>query len=158
MNRSKLLTIAVIGLLLINLGTLSFILFSSRSVAPERGAGPPRGEGPKRIIVERLGFTEEQQKEYEIIIKEHRGRTNELTQQSRKLHNELFSLLKSDSTDKSAADTLIEKIALNQKEIDHLNLDHFQKIKAICKGDQVQKYNNLVDDLGHLFSPRGPHP
>lgn len=158
MNRSKLLTIAVIGLLLINLGTLSFILFTSRGGAPERGAGPPRGEGPKRIIIERLDFTEEQQKEYEIIIKEHRSRTNELTQHSRELHNELFSLLKNDTTDKSAAEALIEKIAANQKEIDHLNLDHFEKIRAICKGDQVQKFKELVDDLGHLFSPRGPHP
>lgn len=158
MNRSKLLTIAVIGLLLINLGTLSFILLSSRSSAPERGETPPRGEGPKRIISERLGFTEEQQKEYDVIIKEHRSHTNELTGRSRELHNALFALLKNDSTDRPTADALIEKIALNQKEIDNLNLEHFRKIKAICKGEQVQKYNELVDDLSHLFSPRGPHP
>jgi protein CpxP len=155
MNRSKLLTIAVIGLLIINLGTLAF-LFSGSISHPVHDHRPPRGEGPKRIIIERLDFDELQQKEYESSIEEHRSETRRLNHLSRKLHNELFSLLKNEGGYQAGADAIIEKIALNQKAIDHLNFNHFQKIRSICKGPQVQKFNELADDLAHLFAPEGP--
>jgi len=153
MNRSKLLTLAVIGLLVLNLGTLAFVFLRS----PSHEHRPPHGEGPKSIIIERLGFDETQQKDYEIIIHEHRGKTHELQQLSRELHEELFSLLKEKADYKVKTDSLIELISLNQKAVDNLNFDHFQKIKAICKGEQLEKFNALAGDLARLFAPQG-HP
>lgn len=151
MSRSKLLTIAVLGLLLINLGTLIFI-FTSR----ERPDGrPPRGEGPKRIIIQRLGFDEQQQDLYEVLVQEHRESSRELNQKARVLHQELFSLLK-EKEYKAKADSLINEIALNQKRIDSLNMDHFEKIKGLCRNEQIEKFNKLAEDLAHLFVPPGP--
>jgi periplasmic protein CpxP/Spy len=154
MNRTKLLTIAVIGLLLLNLGMIG-VLFFTKPEFPMMDQGP-RGEGPKKIIIERLHFDEQQQKEYELLVNEHKSKTQELHTASRAMHDELYLLLKSEPVDESKASSIIQSIADNQKSVEELNLNHFQKIKALCKPEQIKDFNLLVDDLGKLFAPKGP--
>ena len=154
MNKPKLLTIAVVGLLLLNLGMITMFLFKGK---PPRHEDGKQGEGPKKIIIERLNFDEGQQQQYEVIITEHRSKIRELNKRSRDLHDQLYSLLKNNTIDKPISDSLIKTIAENQKAIDNLNFDHFQKIKAICKVSQIENFNGLVLDLTHLFGPKnGP--
>ncbi len=155
MNKTKLLTIAVVGLLILNLGMMALFLFNGK---PPQHQGGPEGEGPKKIIIERLNFDEGQQKQYEGIITEHRSKTKELNKRSRDLHDELYSLLKNNTIDKTISDSLIKTITENQKAKEDLNFDHFQKIKAICKSDQLERFNGLVIDLTHLFSPKNGPP
>ncbi|MBA2613841.1 MAG: periplasmic heavy metal sensor [Bacteroidetes bacterium] len=155
MNKTKLLSIAVIGLLLINLATLGLMFFKQGRPHPEHG---PRGEGPKKIIIERLNFDAAQQEKYEVIIKEHRSKMQELNKNSRGLHDELYSLLTSANIDKVKSDSLIQTIADNQKALDNLNFDHFQKIKAICTDKQLENFNGLARDLAQLFGPHGGPP
>lgn len=155
MNKTKLLTIAVIGLLLINLATLALIFFKQGPQHPDR---PPRGEGPKKIIIERLHFDAEQQKQYELIITDHRSKMQQLNKNSRQLHDELYSLLTNNTVNTVKADSIILTISQNQKALDNLNFDHFQKIKAICKDKQLEDFNALVQDLTHLFAPHGGPP
>lgn len=155
MNKPKLLTIAVVGLLLLNLGMITMFLFKGK---PPRHEDGKQGEGPKKIIIERLNFDEGQQQQYEVIITEHRSKTRELNKTSRKLHDELYSLLIENVIDKTKADSITQTIAENQKAIDNLNFDHFQKIKAICKDGQIENFNGLVLDLTHLFGPKNGPP
>lgn len=156
MNRTKLLTIAVTGLLLLNFGILGVMFFGKPSHPPMHPPhGGPKGEGPKQIIIERLHFDEMQQKEYELLIVDHKTKTDELHEASKKLHDELFSLLKGDTINQQQSDSLKLEIANNQKAIEDLNFDHFNAIKKLCKGEQVGDFNELVDELGRLFAPKG---
>jgi len=152
MSKTKLLQIAVVALLLLNIGTLTFILLRK----PPMHHGMKNGEGPKQIIIERLHFDNQQQKQYDVIVEDHRAKSRELNDLSRDLHNKLYALLSEKEIEKGKSDSLINEIALNQKAIDNLNLDHFQKIKSICKNNQMQYFNELVKDLTHLFSPHPP--
>jgi protein CpxP len=156
MNRTKLLTIAVIGLLLINLGTLGVMMMHKPPRPPhgEIPPPPPNGEGPKQIIIDRLHFDENQQKQYEVFISEHRKKTDDLHNASKELHNQLYIMLKSESIDKAKSDSLIEEIADNQKAIENLNFNHFQEIKSICKPEQLEDFNELAGELAMLFGPR----
>ena len=158
MNRTKLLTIAVIGLLLLNLGVLGMMFFSKppHPPMPPQMNGGPRGEGPKQIIIERLHFDAMQQKDYELLVTEHHNKTDELHEASKKMHDQLFSFLKEGAENKTQSDSLIMEIANNQKAIENLNFDHFNAIKKLCKGEQVNDFNKLVDELGMLFAPKGP--
>jgi protein CpxP len=159
MNRTKLLTIAVLGLLVLNTGTLGMLLLRGPAHHPHGDMPPPPpGEGPKRIIIERLHFDEAQQKQYEALIDDHRKRTAELHEASRNLHKELYSLLAADTADKAKADALILQIAENQKATDHLNFDHFRQIKAVCRPEQLSDFNRLSEELSELFAPKGPPP
>jgi Spy/CpxP family protein refolding chaperone len=155
MNKTKLLTIAVVGLLILNLGMMALFLFNGK---PPQHQGGPEGEGPKKIIIERLNFDEGQQKQYEGIITEHRSKTKELNKRSRELHDELYSLLKNNAIDKTISDSLIKTITENQKAKEDLNFDHFQKIKAICKDGQIENFSDFVLDLTHLFGPKNGPP
>jgi len=156
MNRTKLLTIAVIGLLLINLGTLG-VFIMRKPPRPPYGVMPlpPQEGGPKELIIDRLHFDAGQQKQYELIIEEHKNKTNELHYASRELHNQLYSLLKKEAIDKMKVGALIQQIADNQKAVDNLNFDHFQKIISICKSDQLDNFYELADELAELFGPKG---
>ena len=156
MNRTKLLTIAVIGLLLINLGTLGVMMMHKPPRPPHGEMPPPNGEGPKQMIIDRLHFDNAQQKQYQVLIDEHKKKTNELHDASKELHDQLFSLLKTDVVDKAKADAIIQQISDNQKAIDNLNFDHFQKIKSICKPEQVKDFNELAGELAGLFGPKDP--
>lgn len=64
MNRTKLLTIAVIGLLLLNLGVLGMMFLSKppHPPMPPEMHGGPRPDGPKQIIIDRLHLDAAQQK------------------------------------------------------------------------------------------------
>lgn len=159
MNRTKLLTIAVIGLLLLNFGILGVMFFGKSSQPPMHPPhGGPKGEGPKQIIIERLHFDALQQKDYELLVVEHRKKTDELHEASKELHDELFSLLKGDTINQRESDSLVLEIANNQKAIENLNFDHFNAIKNLCKAEQIGYFNELVDELGRLFAPKGPRP
>jgi protein CpxP len=159
MNRTKLLTIAVLGLLVINLITLIFIFTNKREHHHDpRGNQSHQNEGPKKIIIDFLNFDSSQQKQYEVIIKDHQFKMKEFNRKSRELHDQLYSLLTAVDIDKTKSDTIIQQIAENQKELDNLNFDHFQKIKAICKSDQLKMFNGLVIDLTHLFRPKNGPP
>jgi periplasmic protein CpxP/Spy len=158
MDRNKILMIAVIGLLFLNLGTLGFLITHKPNHVPPGEMPPPNGEGPKQLIIEKLHFDDTQQKQYEVLVNDHRKRTHELRDASSEMHNQLYSLLKSETIDKVRSDSIIQQIAENQKAIDNLNFDHFQKIKAICKRDQLKDFDKLTDELSDLFGHKGPPP
>ena len=156
MNRTKLLTIAVIGLLLLNLGTMG-VMIMQKPPRPPHGEmpPPPHGEGPKQIIIDRLNFDAIQQKDYELLVVEHRKRTDELHEASKQLHDKLYSLLQNTETNATTSDSLIVEISNNQKAIEDLNFDHFNAIKKLCKAEQVGYFNELAGELARLFAPKG---
>jgi periplasmic protein CpxP/Spy len=154
MNRTKLLTIAVIGLFLLNLGMLGFLFFS-KPIEPLQTEHKSKGEGPKKVIIERLHFDVSQQKQYQLLINAHKNNTEKLHNASKKMHDELFSTLKTEPVNELKADSIIQALSDNQKAIEELNFDHFKSIKGLCKSEQVKDFNILVDELGHLFAPKG---
>ncbi len=159
MNKIKLLTIAVIGLLLLNFGILAIMFFHHPNGRPDGlppKHGRPNGEGPKMIIIEKLHFDDAQQTEYQKLIDEHQTKTREARDKMFELKNELYAILKDDSVAVSKKEMIIQKIAENQKELELINFNHFQEIKKLCKPEQVDLFNHLVDELTELFSPQPP--
>ena len=156
MEKTKLLTITVIGLLLLNFATLGFLFFGGT-----KGHKPPhdRPEGrpkPREIIIERLHFDVNQQKEYGKLIEWHRGEIKQLEDSIKVSKNELYLLLNDDKVDEKAKVTLIDKTALFQKQIEAIHFKHFEDIKKLCKPEQQEYFNELTEELGRLFSRNKP--
>ena len=152
MEKTKLLTIAVIGLLVINLGTLGFLLLSEKGHRPPKEGRPE----PKEIIIEKLHFDEAQQKDYAKLIKWHRGEITKLDGNIREAKNELYSQLLQPETNLKAKDSLISVINLNQKQIEQTHFKHFEDIKKLCHKNQMDDFNDLTEELGRIFAPK-PH-
>lgn len=156
MEKSKLLTLAVVALLVINIGTLVFLFLGKPHPGPGMG---PEGMGrpkPKEIIIEQLDLDAPQIKVYEGLIQEHRQRVDSLDRIIRESKDALYQNLANDSGD--AVDTaLIAKINAAQKQIELTHYQHFLALKKLCKPQQKEKFEALTEELHHLFG-RPPHP
>lgn len=158
MERTKLLTLFVIGLFLLNLFTLGFVLLKSDSVRlPDRSQGPPEGEGPARLIMQRLHFDEQQKQQYQVLIDEHQKQTRLLNEKTARLYRNYYGLLAETPPDSVQANALSQQIADNQRAIAELNFAHFKELKALCRPDQQAYFTQLVDELARLFGRR-QHP
>ncbi|QHV97093.1 periplasmic heavy metal sensor [Spirosoma endbachense] len=158
MERTKLLTFAVIGLLLLNLLTIGFVWLKPDQSSSLSQGPPPEGDGPARLIIERLHFDTQQQQQYRQLVQEHQRQTRVLNQESVQLFRAYYGLLASTQPDSARANTLSHQIADNQRSIAELNFAHFQQIKALCQPDQQPYFTKLVDDLAHLFGRRQRPP
>ncbi len=155
MEKQKLITISVIALLLLNIGTLGFLFVSG----PKQGHRPPphgRPE-PREIIIEKLHFDEQQIEAYELLIREHRKQIDAVDEKIRDTKNSLYALL--NSNDSSSKDSLIIALGNYQKEIETTHFNHFADIKKLCKPDQMDDFEELTKELSRLFSkpPRPEH-
>ncbi len=147
MDKIKILTYAVIALLVLNLATIGFVV--SRPEARHRAE-------PRKIIIEKLQFDENQQKEYEQLIFWHRGQINELDEKIRNTKKELYAQLIKNEIEEKTNDSLITIISVFQKQIEATHFKHFQDIKKVCRKDQMQNYTDLTAELSRLFSPKPP--
>ncbi|UPT70504.1 MAG: hypothetical protein M0D53_15715 [Flavobacterium sp. JAD_PAG50586_2] len=154
MEKTKLLTIAVIGLLLINLGTLGFLLLNGKEHRPPNGGRPE----PKEIIIEKLNFDKKQQDDYAKLIQWHRGEITRLDDNIRQAKNELYSQLSQTETNAKTKDSLISVINFNQKQIEHTHFKHFEDIKKLCRKDQMENFNALTEELSRIFAPKPRRP
>ncbi len=155
MNKIKLLTYAVIGLLLLNVGIILFLFFSRPNRNPDENHGRP-----KEIITEKLHFDANQIEKYESIIPIYKDKIDSLDAKNRKLKSELYSQLKLQVVNSAIKDSIITLFLANQKQIEEAHFKHFQDIKSICKANQLQDFNALTQELGKMFSNQNskPHP
>jgi len=157
MEKTKLLTLSIIGLLLLNLGTLGFLFLSG----PKGHRPPPGGPGedrpkPKEIIIDQLHFDAQQQKAYDKIIHWHQGEIRRLDATIRQTKNALYAQLNQDVVDGKAKDSLIGVINACQKQIEATHFKHFEDIKSLCHPDQMEDFKALTAELGRLFAPNKP--
>ena len=154
MSKVKLLSGITLLMLLCNIILMYAVWARNGQPHPPPGAG---GEGPRNEIIERLKFDDAQVKRYNEYIHEHRTAMNGLDEKMHLLKQELYTTLLSNNT-AAKQDSLINLIANTQKEAEHVNLEHFQKIGSICTPAQKPAYEALVTELSDLFMPkRGPH-
>jgi protein CpxP len=152
MDKFKLLTYSVIGLILLNLGIIGFIYISMPN------SNPNDKRRPKDIIIEKLHFDDNQIKKYEIIIEAHRNFIDSLNKNNREIKAELYSKLKQSHVNVKDKDSLIQIILLNHKYIEEGNFMHFQDIKNLCTKSQLEDFNSLTEVLEKLFSNQNRKP
>lgn len=152
MEKTKLLTIAVIGLLLLNLCTLTFLFLQKPMGAPPR---PPK---PDVFIIEKLQFDEKQQTQYQAMVKTHQQQVSNTRDSIKQIRNTLYKQLLLPPNQRTQVDTLITQFGTKQQRIEQLNFAHFNDIKQLCKPEQQANFSQLVDELAKLFSPPQPPP
>ncbi|WP_395633914.1 Spy/CpxP family protein refolding chaperone [Flavobacterium sp.] len=155
MERTKLLTITIIGLLLINLVTLGFLFLNG----PKPGGMPHEGRRqPKTIIIEKLHFDAAQQNEYEKLIRWHRGAIDQLDDSIRQTKNKLYSGLSETNINTKTKDSLIALLNAYQKQVEETHFKHFEDIKKLCKPEQQEDFKALTEELSRIFAPRPRRP
>jgi dsDNA-binding SOS-regulon protein len=149
MSKIKLLTIAVIGLFLLNAGIITF-MFLRNPLRPDEGRPPVRKEAPRKAIVQMLHFDKEQADQYKELIDLHQALIRNLDDKIAETKNELYQTLSTENT--AAKDSLLLTLANLQKQVESVHYGHFQDIKKICRPDQLPDFDKLTKELAGLFS------
>jgi periplasmic protein CpxP/Spy len=155
MTKVKLLTVAVMGLLALNLFFVGVHFFGKKKVTPAETVRKGGG-GPKKIIIERLGFDSAQVLAYEAAIAEHRKGIKTGEDSIKALKDELYATLTGNDT--LQREQLMARITQWHRFLEALHYQHFTNIKNICRPDQLPAYEALTHQLTEFFNPRKGRP
>lgn len=119
-------------LVLINVGSLLVFWINERHHI--------RGSQPKEFIAHELRFDEGQRKAFEIIVKKHQNKSAEIRQEITEAKKAYYK-----TGPKNKLGLLALTTAYGKLEI--LNYEHFQEIRSICKEDQKQAFEHLLQKI-----------
>lgn len=171
MEKDRFLILVIIILFVLNLFTLGYVIMGREGHPPppdmemvgpkDRGPGDmdPNRKNPGRpdeVIINRLKLNKDQVLQFENLKNEHRKQTEELQFASKKLHDDYFGLLKSESPDTVKASQILNELGKNQQQLDKVTFEHFANIKNICDKDQKQLFNTFIDEIAGSFKPPAP--
>ncbi|MFY7847089.1 Spy/CpxP family protein refolding chaperone [Chryseobacterium gambrini] len=147
MTKNRFYIFIIVGLLISNLLLVIFMLTRK----------PPHHSGPRNLIIERLHLDEKQIQQYDVLIRQHRMQIREKEHEMMDAKTQYYSLLK--NKDQKNGDSLVQQIGKISMETEKINFKHFQDIRKICRPDQLQDFDHLIDEFESLFAlvPKPPH-
>ena len=152
MSRESFYRVIIIALLVLNFGILGFLWMGRHGDMP-----PGRRPEPAGFIIEKLQLDDAQQARFQQLRNTHHKRDMELREESRNLHDALFSLLKNEAADSAKIDNLYNLISVNDRAKEQLNFNHFKELKTILKPEQQKLYQEFIEDIAKQFGPPPPH-
>jgi Spy/CpxP family protein refolding chaperone len=161
MNREKLLTISVVLLLLLNFGTLGFLLFAPKPHPPQ--GGPGDRQRPGQVIIEKLRLDEKQEAAFEQLKKDHRAAVEALDKQQEATMKQYFQLLGNAGTTQAQRDSLEKALGNIEMSRASLTYNHFNTVKGLCRPEQLPLFDSILPDIVGVIlpapgKPRNPPP
>ncbi len=143
-STTKILTIAVILLLLVNVAMLIFML---------KGRGHhdfPRRDGKAgafEMMVKELNMTEQQQTDFKKLKGDHFKNIGPVFDSIKTLKKSLFDLVKAETINDSVVSKYSSLIAEQQALVDKATINHFRQVRALFSGDQQKKFDDFVQKM-----------
>jgi predicted RND superfamily exporter protein len=148
-SKNKALIFLVIILLLTNIAVLAYFLWPKQQdklLTPEKN---------KYKLLEPLknevGFTDSQIVEYKKIRDSRTGRIKSKVEDLRRVRDNFYRLLSTESTSDSSLNIYSDSIAYRQKLLDLETFTHFKVLRKICTPDQEAKYDTMVQRIVHRW-------
>ena len=151
-SSNKILTIAVVLLLLINIALVAFMVMGKKK--PEVKRNGVKGD-PFEMMVKELNMTEEQKKEHRQYRDEYFKNVRPLFDSARSAKAAFFALIKDVSVSDSVLNVSNKKMSDIQFTIDRLTFEHFRRVRALYKDDQQKKYDELVQKMTQRQGGKG---
>ena len=149
MKKETLLTTAVIALLLLNFGTLGFLLLRRPPHPPGEGPGPL-----DRHIVEQLRLDAAQARQFETLKQAHHEHILASDKAYRDALRNYFDLLRNDSVPIAQRDSLQAVLTRIQDERAAVTFQHFADLKALCTPEQKPRFEALLPELMQVILRR----
>jgi len=142
-NSSKILTAAVVLLLLVNIAMVIFIV-KGRNQHDSKGSG--RGN-PFEVMDKELNMTEQQKAEVKKLRDAHFATIRPLFDSVRTSKSAFFGLLKEANVSDSILNVYSKRITETQTAIDKLTFDHFKRMRSLFDTAQQKKYDEFVQKM-----------
>lgn len=163
MVKNKLLSGLVILLLLANIATLAMFWFNFKKEHKSI-----KHQEAKDFLIKELSFTETQQKQYGLMVEEHRKQSRETREQLRMYKDSLFNLLSDEQVPAEIQSRLTLAIATLEQQMETITFNHFREVRKICNPEQQKKFDTVIKDVLRMmaaplpggrppFNGPGPH-
>lgn len=143
-NNSKILTIAVVLLLITNIALVAFMVMGRNNRKDDRGGG--KGD-PSELMAKELNMTEEQKKEHKLLKDEHLKNIKPLFDSVRAAKIAFYALVKDTTVSDSTINVYSQRICERQSAIDKLTFAHFKKIRKLFTQEQLPKFDEFVQKM-----------
>jgi Spy/CpxP family protein refolding chaperone len=141
-SNTKILTIAVVLLLLTNIALVVFMMKGKKSGAERPGKGDPF-----EMMVKELNMTDQQQKDYKLQKEEHLKTIKPLFDSVRSAKTAFFSLIKDPAAGDSLVTAYSQKITEKQAAIDMLTFAHFKRVRNIFTPEQQPRFDSFIQKM-----------
>ena len=152
--RQRWLLVLVAILLLTNIATLSIYWF--KKPAHEAGPGRDAGNREKRMgqfMVDQMKFDDSQEATYWKLRDSMMTIQRPVMDSIRNSKKSFFDLLNQPDATDSALIARSNEIADLQKKLDLATFRHFQNVRAICRPDQLQKFDTVIKEIVNRMTP-----
>ena len=158
-TNNPVLSIIILLLLTANIVTLT-LLWINKGPGKERREipPPPGGGGPVfEFVSDELKLDSAQREAYRKLRDEHQAGQKPLQDSIRKAKDAFFSLLQQANAPDSLIQAGMKRTSEAEQKLEILTFRHFQKLRALCRPDQQQKFDKIIEDVLHrMAQPRGP--
>ena len=147
MENLKFYKLAIALLLLLNIGTLTF-LWTHRP--------PGGGGGPFMFLVKETNMDDAQKDAYQQLRTAHHTQMTVFRSQNSLLRGKLFELLATRDANTPEVQQMIDSIASNRKQEEIATFEHFRKVRALCRPEQQAKFDAVIGEAVQSLGPPGP--
>ena len=150
MKTTKILTIAVVLLLVVNVVMLVCMMKGRGHHDMKKQDGSPFDR-----MVKELSMTEQQQTEFKKLKDEHFTAIKPVFDSVRTLKKSLYGLIKEENLNDSLVNKYSTLISEQRAIIDKLTINHFRKVRALFSGDQQRKFEDFIQKMVQRQRPGG---
>ena len=138
-STNKILAIAVILLLVVNIVLLIFIWKGKKS-EPKH----PQGNGAFETMTKELNMTEQQKNDYKKLRDEHFTKVRPLFDSIRQYRATFFKMVRDTASNDDSVNAYSKRVADIQAMIDKMTFDHFRKVRTLFSGDQQKQFDEYM--------------
>lgn len=150
-TKNKLAFWAIVILIILNIATLSLVLFKGGPPRPDERFIREMDDAPPPDVLmfleKELEFSEQQTKTLQFLRQTHFKESGTLLDSIHLLKKEILSDLKNEKPDPEKVKPAADEIGKLQTEFELMIYNHFGDIKNVCDKEQKIRFANLLDEL-----------
>lgn len=142
-STNKILTIAVVLLLLTNIALVVYML-SGKKHGPGK---PPSRPSTSEMLARELNMTEAQKTQHQQLREDHLKNIRPLFDSIRMAKTALYNLLKDSTASDSLVNVYTRQISDKQVAIEKMTFAHFQRVRQLFTPDQQPRFDEFVQKM-----------
>lgn len=137
-----------------NLGLMAYLWLGRCNNDDKRPPFPPRG--PFEFIVKQTQMDAEQRSGYEKLRDEHQAAIRPLRREMQEERAQMYEHL--NTIHDSTKNSLLNNIALLQRQIDSVTVAHFVDVRKLLRPNQQKTFDDILPEAIRMMSPPPNRP
>jgi len=143
-TNNKILTVAVVLLLVANIALVAFMLMGRNKRAGRQEKG-----NPSETMAKELNMTEQQKADHKLLKEEHFKNSKPLFDSLRSAKTAFYSLLKDATVSDSVLNRYTQIISERQAIVEKATFAHFKRIRNLLTPEQQPQFDEFVQKMMH---------